>query len=125
MQRSTQFGSGSSCAKVVTNHGLSENFPPHFSCTWCIESRADLCRRYGSKLKELRAIFSEYGLIRFRTLVECRWLQMLADLPEVTEVPPFDEATMQLLERFGTDFSLEDAQEVKNVGMPGFLSLLL
>ncbi|KAK9837946.1 hypothetical protein WJX74_008257 [Apatococcus lobatus] len=71
--------------------------------------------RYGSKLKELRTIFSEYGLIRFRTLVECRWLQMLADLPEVAEVPPFDEPTKQLLEHFGTDFSLEDAQEVKNV----------
>ena len=58
---------------------------------------------------------SEYGLIRFRTLVECRWLQMLADLPEVQEVPPFDDATSQLLERFGANFSVEDAQEVKNV----------
>ncbi len=73
------------------------------------------CRRYGSKLKQLRSIFSEYGLIRFRTLVECRWLQMLADLPEVGEVPAFDDATSQLLERFGTEFSVEDAQEVKNV----------
>ena len=26
--------------------------------------------RYGSKLKQLRAIFSEFGLIRYRVLVE-------------------------------------------------------
>ena len=40
-------------------------------------------RRYASKVKALRAIFSEYGLIRFRVLVEVRWLQQLAAIPEV------------------------------------------
>ena len=73
------------------------------------------CRRYGSKLRDLRAIFSEYGLIKYRTLVECRWLQMLADLPEVEEVPQFDESTVELLEQFGTKFSVQDAQQVKEV----------
>ena len=34
-------------------------------------------------MKALRAIFSEYGLIRFRVLVEVRWLQQLASIPEV------------------------------------------
>ena len=41
-------------------------------------------RRYGSKVKALRGIFSEYGLIRFRVLVEVRWLQQLAAIPEVS-----------------------------------------
>lgn len=44
------------------------------------------CRRYGRLSAPLRAIFSEFGLIRFRVLVECRWLQMLSNIPEVTEV---------------------------------------
>lgn len=44
-------------------------------------------RRYGSKVSGLRKTFSEYGLIRFRVLVECRWLQKLSEMPEVTEVP--------------------------------------
>ena len=34
-------------------------------------------------MKALRGIFSEYGLIRFRVLVEVRWLQQLAAIPEV------------------------------------------
>ena len=43
--------------------------------------------RYGAKLSGLRTIFSEYGLIRSRVTVECRWLQMLSRLPGVPEVP--------------------------------------
>jgi adenylosuccinate lyase len=45
------------------------------------------CRRYGSKVAALRKSVSEYGLIRFRVLVECRWLEKLAQIPEVQEVP--------------------------------------
>lgn len=41
-------------------------------------------RRYGSKVSGLRQTFSEYGLIRFRVLVECRWLQQLSQLEGVT-----------------------------------------
>ena len=41
------------------------------------------CRRYGSKVAALRRTFSEYGLIRFRVLVECRWLQKLSQLEGV------------------------------------------
>ena len=37
--------------------------------------------RYGSKTSDLRPIFSEFGLIRHRVLVEVRWLQALAALP--------------------------------------------
>lgn len=44
-------------------------------------------RRYGSKVAGLRRSFSEYGLIRFRVLVECRWLQKLSEIPGVVEVP--------------------------------------
>ena len=35
--------------------------------------------RYAGKVEALRNIFSEYGLIRYRVLVEVRWLQWLAD----------------------------------------------
>ena len=37
--------------------------------------------RYGSRTSALRPIFSEYGLIRNRVLVEVRWLQRLAAHP--------------------------------------------
>ena len=41
--------------------------------------------RYADKVGGLREIFSEYGLIRFRVLVEVRWLQALADEKDITE----------------------------------------
>ena len=34
--------------------------------------------RYGDKCAELREIFSEYGLIHRRVVVECAWLKALA-----------------------------------------------
>ena len=34
--------------------------------------------RYDSKTSELRPIFSEYGLMRFRVQVELTWLKHLA-----------------------------------------------
>ena len=34
--------------------------------------------RYGEQTKELRVLFSEFGLIKHRVETEVRWLQMLA-----------------------------------------------
>jgi adenylosuccinate lyase len=39
--------------------------------------------RYADKADALRPILSEYGLIRFRVLVEVRWLQALAGEPTI------------------------------------------
>lgn len=71
--------------------------------------------RYGSKVAGLRSILSEYGLIRFRVLVECRWLQQLAHLPGVGEVPPLGPQANALLDQLATSFSVEDALEVKGI----------
>ena len=46
--------------------------------------------RYGSKTAQLRPIFSEYGLIRHRVLVEVRWLQHLAKEKAITPVMAVD-----------------------------------
>ncbi len=71
--------------------------------------------RYGSKAVDLRPIFSEYGLIRHRVLVEIRWLQALAAEPAIAEVPPFSEHATKLLDGIFDHFSVEDAQRVKNI----------
>ncbi len=71
--------------------------------------------RYGSKCADLRPIFSEYGLIRHRVLVEVRWLQMLAANPGIPEVPAFSEHATHLLDAIVTHFSEEDARRVKNI----------
>ncbi len=71
--------------------------------------------RYGSKTRALRAIFSEYGLIYHRVLVEIRWLQSLAAHPQIGEVPELSEHANNILEKIINDFSMTDAQRVKNI----------
>jgi adenylosuccinate lyase len=71
--------------------------------------------RYGNKTKALRNLFSEFGLIRYRVLVEIRWLQFLANCPEVTEIPPFSASALQVLEGLTQHFSLAQAQRVKEI----------
>lgn len=71
--------------------------------------------RYGDKTADLRPIFSEYGLIRHRVLVEVRWLQALARHPGIPEVPPLSTHAEHVLDGIVTQFSLEDAQRVKNI----------
>lgn len=71
--------------------------------------------RYGSKTAELREIFSEFGLIKYRTIVEVRWLQKLAKEPKITEVPEFSTETNALLDAIVQDFSLADAERVKTI----------
>ncbi|HSC75938.1 MAG TPA: adenylosuccinate lyase [Pseudomonadales bacterium] len=69
--------------------------------------------RYGSKIEVLRGIFSEYGLIRARVLVEIRWLQQLARHPYVEELPAFSAAAEAKLEQILTDFDLPHAAQIK------------
>lgn len=71
--------------------------------------------RYGSKTTDLRPIFSEYGLIRHRVMVEVRWLQMLSENEAIAEVPAFGEHANNLLNNIVEKFELEDAQRVKNI----------
>jgi len=71
--------------------------------------------RYGSKTDSLRPIFSEYGLIHHRVMVEVRWLQMLANNRAIAEIPPFSEKANNLLNHIVDKFTVEDAQRVKNI----------
>ncbi len=71
--------------------------------------------RYGSKTEALRPIFSEFGLIRHRVLVEVRWLQHLAASAQISEVPAFSPNANTVLDNIVEKFSLEDAQRVKNI----------
>ena len=71
--------------------------------------------RYGSKTADLRPIFSEFGLIRHRVLVEVRWIQALALNPEITEVPALTEHANNILNGIVEKFNEEDAHRVKNI----------
>ncbi|WP_412972903.1 adenylosuccinate lyase [Glaciecola sp. MF2-115] len=71
--------------------------------------------RYGSKTKELREYFSEYGLIKQRVIVEVRWLQALAKHQDIVEVPAFSESADQVLNNIVDNFSEGDAQRIKDI----------
>ena len=71
--------------------------------------------RYGSKTAALRPYFSEFGLIYNRVLVEVRWLQRLADHPQISEVAPLSDAANALLERLVNQFDEAAAQRVKDI----------
>ena len=71
--------------------------------------------RYADKTFELRGIFSEYGLIRYRLLVEVRWLEQLAATDAVAEVAPLSERARARLEQIVAGFTVEQAQRVKAI----------
>ena len=71
--------------------------------------------RYGGKTAELRPIFSEFGLIRYRITVEIRWLQCLARHPGISEVPRFSEDADRRLDAILTEFDQADARRVKEI----------
>ncbi len=71
--------------------------------------------RYGNKCLVLRPIFSEFGLIRHRVMVEIRWLQALAASDAVVEVPPLSDSANAFLENVIADFTEQDARRVKTI----------
>ena len=71
--------------------------------------------RYGSKAQELRPIFSEFGLVKYRVVVEVRWLQKLAATGAIKEVPNFSAEANALLNAIVDNFCEADAQRVKDI----------
>ena len=71
--------------------------------------------RYANKCAELQEIFSEYGLIKRRVLVECTWLEALCDAKEVKECKALSAAERKALRKIAAEFSVADAQRVKDI----------
>ncbi len=71
--------------------------------------------RYGDKTRDLRPIFSEYGLIHHRVRVEVQWFKMLATHPSISELPPLSHHAAGILDSIAEEFDLRDAQRVKNI----------
>ena len=71
--------------------------------------------RYAGKVAALRHHFSEYGLIRYRLLVEIEWLKALSAEPAIAELPPFSVATIAWLDQLAAAFSEADAEQIKTI----------
>jgi adenylosuccinate lyase len=71
--------------------------------------------RYHEKVQALRPIFSEYGLIKFRVIVEIRWLQILAEHAHLPELPRLSARGKTILNDLIENFSEKDALRVKHI----------
>ncbi|MEE4192866.1 MAG: adenylosuccinate lyase [Halieaceae bacterium] len=71
--------------------------------------------RYGNKTEALRGVFSEFGLMQRRVLVEVRWLQSLADHPGILEVASLSSEAAAQLAAIAEDFDLVGAERIKAI----------
>lgn len=71
--------------------------------------------RYHEKTTQLATIFSEYGLMKFRIIVEIRWLEMLAEFANLPEIPRLSPHAKKLLDNIIEKFSLQDALRIKHI----------
>jgi adenylosuccinate lyase len=71
--------------------------------------------RYGARSAKLRALASEYGLIRYRVIVELAWLRSLARQPGVPEVPALSPRAEAFLAALEDGFDEAEAARVKEL----------
>ena len=70
--------------------------------------------RYRGKVEPLADICSEFGLMKFRTEVECRWVEFLGDLPAIQELPALNQEDKQFLHTLMSDFDKTAALRIKH-----------
>ena len=71
--------------------------------------------RYSAKTGPLKRIFSEYGLIKYRLLIEVRWLEAMSKNSQIPEVPEFSLKSKNVLSNIVDNFSLADAKVIKEI----------
>ncbi len=71
--------------------------------------------RYQQKVSSLSEHFSEFGLIKYRVLVEIAWLKSLAVTKGLAEIPNIGDAGLSKLDKLANGFSLSDAEEIKRI----------
>jgi adenylosuccinate lyase len=69
--------------------------------------------RYSRRAAPLRDYLSEYALLRYRTLIEVRWLQHLADEPSIPELAPLEPPIKDVMNQIVDEFSVDDAMRIK------------
>ncbi len=83
--------------------------------TSALTALSPLDGRYAGKVTALRPIFSEFGLMHNRVKVEIAWLILLADTPQIAEVPALSPAARQFLQAIADDFSEADGARIKAI----------
>lgn len=77
-----------------------------------LTSISPLDGRYRNKVDELDLYFSEFGLIRYRLMVEIEYFIALCDLP-LPQLGDFKKDNFKILRSIYEDFNVEDARKIK------------
>lgn len=80
-----------------------------------ISAISPLDGRYQNKVQELQEYFSEEALIRFRIVVEIRFLIALSREEKITEVREFTKQEHDFLNDLSRNFSQKNAERVKEI----------
>jgi len=70
--------------------------------------------RYRDKVEELAPFFSEFGLIKYRVLVEIEYFIALCELP-LPQLNKFDKTNYKQLREIYSNFSIADALSIKEI----------
>jgi adenylosuccinate lyase len=71
--------------------------------------------RYRSKVENLAHITSEFGLIKYRTEVECQWVLFLSDCEERPEIPSLDKEDHAFVAAIAANFDAVGATRIKEI----------
>ena len=71
--------------------------------------------RYHGKVDALREHFSEFGLMRYRVLIEIEWLKALSQEAGIAEITPFTPETCAHLDQLARQFNISDAEQIKSI----------
>ena len=70
--------------------------------------------RYRSKVEELADYFSEYGLIKYRLMIEIEYFISLCQIP-LPQLKEIDEKMFDKLRDIYRELRIEDADKVKKI----------
>ena len=71
--------------------------------------------RYKTKCEDLAPYFSEFALMRYRVLVEVKWLKKLSEHDKIDDLQVISERGLMYLDDLIRNFSIGDAQRIKAI----------
>ena len=71
--------------------------------------------RYKRKCEDLAPYFSEFALMRYRVLVEVKWLQKLSEHDQIDDLQVISDRGLEYLDDLIENFSIADAQRIKEI----------
>ena len=71
--------------------------------------------RYSDSVEDLRNIASEYGLIRYRVIVEIKWFIHLSKNSKIKELPSLNIKDTLYLNDLIDNFDIKDAKKIKSI----------